>query len=271
MGSRDKSVLWYNPTFPGLTDVQKDLLENYSGLKPEVITSHVLSIRDKAWDVHPLPCIGQFRFIDFSLSRSTSYPRVLELLKSGGKLLDLGCCFGQDLRKLVHDGAPASSLYGADLRSEFIDLGYDLFLDRNRIGVQFLTADIFDPNSSLKQLDGQMSVVYIGLLLHLFDWEGQRKACERIVGFLKPEKGVLVLGQQVGSLVACDVMSGGERKVTRHDLASFEKLWKEVGERTGSQWEVRANLDEGLGVGDGTRAWDRHETRRLVFEVERVL
>lgn len=193
------------------------------------------------------------------------------MLKSGGKLLDLGCCFGQDLRKLVHDGAPASSLYGADLRSEFIDLGYDLFLDRDRIGVQFLTADIFDPNSSLKQLDGQMSVVYIGLLLHLFDWEGQRKACERIVGFLKPEKGVLVLGQQVGCLVACDVMSGGERKVTRHDLASFEKLWKEVGERTGSQWEVRANLDEGLGVGDGTRAWDRHETRRLVFEVERVL
>ncbi|PVH83670.1 hypothetical protein DL98DRAFT_512858 [Cadophora sp. DSE1049] len=270
MGSKDKGVLWFNPTFPGLTEDQRDLLENYSHMKSDFIIPHILSVRDKAWDVHPLPCIGQFRFIDLTLSRSPSYPHIQHLLKAGGKLLDLGCCFGQDLRKLVHDGAPASSLFGAELRREFIELGYELFLDKDTLGVQFLTADIFDPDSSLKQLDGQLDVVYIGLFLHLFDWEGQRKACERIVGLLKPEKRVLILGQQVGSLVACDVKFEGDKKVTRHDLASFERLWKEVGEVTGTEWVVWAELDGGLGVGNGKRVWDNQETRRLVFEVERV-
>jgi ubiquinone/menaquinone biosynthesis C-methylase UbiE len=145
-----------------------------------------------------------------------------------------------------------------------------MFLDKDTNGVQFLTADIFDPDSSLKQLDGQMNIVYIGLFLHLFDWEGQRKALERIVRLLKPEKGVLVLGQQVGSLVACDVKFEGEKNVIRHDLASFEKLWKEVGERTGTEWVIQAKLDEGLGIGNGKRVWDIQETRRLVFEVVRV-
>lgn len=98
-----------------------------------------------------------------------------------------------------------------------------------------------------------MDVVYIGLFLHLFDWDGQRKACERIVRLLKPEKGVLVLGQQVGSLVACNVKFEGGRTVTRHDLASFERLWKEVGEATGMEWVVRAELDGGLGIEDGKR------------------
>ena len=113
-------------------------------------------------------------------------------------------------------------------------------------------------------------MVYIGLFLHLFDWDGQRQACERIVGLLKPEKGVLVLGQQVGSLVACDVKFEGSRTITRHDLGSFERLWREVGERTGTEWVVRAQLDGGLGVENGKRTWDYQETRRLVFEVERI-
>ncbi|KAK0100925.1 hypothetical protein ONS95_007367 [Cadophora gregata] len=270
MGSGDKDVPWYNPTFPGLTKDQEDLLANYSYHKPEVIAPHIVAIRDRAWDIHSLPCIGQFRFIDLSLSRLPSYSHVVNLLKAGGRLLDLGCCFGQDLRKLVHDGAPASSLFGAELREEFIELGYELFLDKDKIGVNFLRADVFDPDSSLKELDGQLDVVHVGLFLHLFGWEGQRKACERIVGLLKPEKGVLILGQQVGCLMACDVKFEGERKVTRHDLVSFDRLWDEVGKATGTEWLVRAKLDEGLGVGDGKRVWDSPETRRLVFEVERV-
>lgn len=175
-------------------------------------------------------------------------------MESGARFLDLGCCFGQIPRKLVLDGAPAAFVYGAELRGESIDLGYDLFLDRDKLAVQFLTADILDPNSLLKETEGQMSIVYTGLFLRLFDWEGQRKTCERI---LKPEKGVLVLGQQVGSLVPCDVVPGeGDTRVMRHDEAGFERLWNEVGERTGSDGVVRAKWNEGLGVEDGRRSWD---------------
>ena len=44
MGSKDKNVLWYNPMFPGLDGDQKDLLENYSQLKHEAITPHILAV-----------------------------------------------------------------------------------------------------------------------------------------------------------------------------------------------------------------------------------
>jgi len=175
------------------------------------------------------------------------------------------------LRKAKHDGAPDASLYGAELESQFVDLGYRLFLDRDTFGAKLLVANIFDDQGPLiEELGSQMSIVHIGLFLHLFNWEEQRKICEQIVKLLKPERGVLVLGQQLGSTEPKDVPFGENKKVFRHDVKSFEKLWKEVGERTSSEWSVKANLDGGLGSGEKKRTWDDDYTRRLVFEVERV-
>ena len=37
------------------------------------------------------------------------YDEVVSRLKKDSKLLDLGCCFGQDIRKLIHDGVPAEN------------------------------------------------------------------------------------------------------------------------------------------------------------------
>jgi hypothetical protein len=56
----------------------------------------------------------------------------------------------------------------------------------------------------------------------------------------------------------------------KHNVESFEKMWKEVGERIGSEWKVNANIDAGLGVDQNKRASDDPDTRRLVFEIERV-
>lgn len=45
-----------------------------------------------------------FRFLDFNMSSESYYPEILSRLKNGEQLLDLGCCFGQELRQLVsHD------------------------------------------------------------------------------------------------------------------------------------------------------------------------
>ena len=92
------------------------------------------------------------------------------------------------------------------------------------------------------------------------------------MALLKPKKGALVIGQQVGSVVQSDVVFRGKQNVTRHSEASFRRLWEDVGRRTGSKWEVRAKLDEGLGenIGEGTGTWDDADTRRLSFEVERL-
>jgi len=185
-------------------------------------------------------------------------------------LLDLGCCFAQDLRKLAYDGAPDSSLYGAELESQYLELGYELILDRDTFRAKLIVADIFDEKGPLQEIDGKMDIVHIGLFLHLFDLGGQRKICERIVRLLKNEKGVLVLGTQVGSTKPKDVPFGVAKNVFRHDETTFGKLWKEVGEKTGSVWKVKARMDRGLGAGSKKRPWDDEDTRRLIFEVERT-
>lgn len=183
-------------------------------------------------------------------------------------LLDLGCCFAQDLRKLVHDGAPAANLWGADLEPEFLDLGYNLFFDRDRLGGSFLTADIFE-EGCLWSLREKIDIIHIGLFLHLWDWDLQLRACEAIVGILKQEKGVRVLGQQMATIEPGPVKNG-QKTLYKHDDKSFKKLWEEVGEKTGTKWMVTATLDQGLGIGQGKRKWDTDTTRRLVFEAVRI-
>lgn len=185
-------------------------------------------------------------------------------------MLDLGCCFAQDIRKLVHDGAPSENLWGAELKGEFLDLGYDLFRDRDTLDAHFLEADIFDNEGPLKQLEGKMGFVQIGLFLHLFDYAGQLKACERIVSLMKADNGSLILGQQIGSLESGSMKVGSGSSMFKHNVESFERMWKEVEQSTGTKWKVTAKLDEGVGISEKKRKWDDPSTRRLVFEVERI-
>lgn len=64
--------------------------------------------------------------------------------------------FAQDMRKLVHDGAPPFSVYGTDLRGEYFGFGYKLFRDEHIIPKEhFIAADILDENDlGLKALEG---------------------------------------------------------------------------------------------------------------------
>ncbi len=156
------------------------------------------------------------------------------------------------------------------MENQYLELGYELFLDKDTFGAKFIVANILDEQGLLQEIDGEMDVVYLGLFLHLFDLEEQRKICERVVRLLKKKQGALVLGTQVGSLRPKEVPFGEAKKVFRHDEKSFEKLWEEVGEMTDSEWKVKAMMDGGLGVGAKKRTWDDEYTRRLVFEVERI-
>ncbi|KAK7723900.1 hypothetical protein SLS64_000231 [Diaporthe eres] len=156
VGSKDKSVGWYDQTFHGIEPAARALLEEYSHIPPGEVDQYVIAMedrestnpttskRDKAWDIFPYPCIGQFRFLNLSLSKKPSYERLLERLRDGATYLDVGCCIGQDIRKLVHDGAPGGSLHGAELQEGFIGLGYDFFRDRDTLGATLVQADVFN-------------------------------------------------------------------------------------------------------------------------------
>jgi len=58
---------------------------------------------------HPYPCIGAYRFLDLSIISSPQYDEILSRVKNGEKFLDLGCCFGQEIRQLVSADSTAEA------------------------------------------------------------------------------------------------------------------------------------------------------------------
>lgn len=186
-------------------------------------------------------------------------------------MLDLGCCFAQDIRKLVYDGAPAENLWGTDLEAGFIDLGYDLFLDKDTLKSHFFAADALnpdpDPNSDLNQLKGQISIIYAGFFFHLFDFDQAVEIAVRLIGIMKQEKGSLILGKQAGNPIAderlLDLKAAG--KLWRHSPDSWTKVWQLAGQKTGTKWRVNAKLEES----DAKGAWAKIKPQWLSWEIER--
>ena len=186
------------------------------------------------------------RFLDLSMMASEIYPQVLERTKHGEKFLDLACCFGQEIRKLVFDGAPSSNTYGSDRWGDFISISYELFKDKDRLQTTFITADVFDDSSTLTNLAGQMNIIYTGDFFHLFSLEDQERIALRIVQLLEPQPGSLIIGRQSGSENPGEYSRSGDtsgRKHFRHNPQSWKELWDRVGEQTGSKWSVEANLN----------------------------
>jgi hypothetical protein len=181
------------------------------------------------------------------------------------------------LRALAAAGVPSKHLYATDLRRDFWELGYELFRDRERLESRFVEADVLADDSSLgegeglKSLDGKMDVVYAGSFLHLFDYVGQFKVCERIVTLLRPVKGSVVLGRQVGYVVAGEKAhrTNYREKMFRHNEESFRRMWEEVGLKTGTRWRTEVELQEIMEERASFNApWDP-DMRRLRFTVFR--
>lgn len=256
-----------------------------------MISSHLsystflmLSQRDRAWNVLPYPCVGQMRFLDFPLSSMPSYPTILSRLAdpdSESSLIDVGCGLGQELRKLVFDGAHGSKnrfgarLVGLDIESQFIDLGYDLFQDRDSFPGRFVAGDLLDdaPTNPISSLAGSADFIFIASFLHLWNWDKQVQACVRLVRLLKDQPGTMVVGRQIGSPEPGEHLFPVDPSILAfsHDGATFTKLWEEVGKQTNTQWNVDASFhDPSARAKTEPTNWRGHDFKLLFFEVTRL-
>ena len=196
--------------------------------------------RSLAYSIHPYPCIGQWRFLDLGISSAPQYAHVHSLLKhQSATLLDLGCCFGQDVRKLIFDGAPAANLVASDLRSSFWDLGYDLFRDRDRLASRFVVGDVLE-EGSLRELDGTIDIIHASSFFHLFSWAEQVRAGVRCIALLRRKPGALVFGRQTASQWPGNIprRAAEGKYIWRHDGHSWQRLWDEIGRETGTRWRT---------------------------------
>lgn len=200
------------------------------------------------------------------------YKEIVERLKAPGTTyLDVGCCFGQDLRQLVLDGVPSQHLVGLDIAGALMEHGYELFLDRATLQSRFFEADVFKGASAGTQWtdlerDG-VDVVHCSAFFHLFLLEDQHAAAKQIAKLVK--KGGVIVGRQMGSVKPGDVPAIAEGSLSyRHNVETFDALWREVGEATGTRWKVEGTMDM-VGVNPNSPVEDEN-SRRLLFTVTRV-
>lgn len=120
---------------------------------------------------------------------------------------------GNDVRKIVADGYPASNVLGVDLRQQYLDLGYKLY--GPSCDIRFITDDIFDlpyPSpkdtpldntpvakvTNLSQLRCRITHFYAAALFHLFNEATQYALALRIATLLDRQPGAVVFGRHQG-------------------------------------------------------------------------
>lgn len=186
--------------------------------------------------------------MDCVITSLPEYPAIIERLKRGDVLLDAGCAFGYVLRQLAVDGAPASNLIGAELRQGFIDLGYELFKDRDTFDARFYAGDLLDAEDhSYDEINGKIDIIHAAALFHLFGWDDQVKLGVRLVKFFKPTATkALVVGRQIANPHPLDPAEHAKQELTwyRHNAQTWQRLWNVIGDETGTKWKATATVRE---------------------------
>ena len=166
-----------------------------------------------------------------------------------------------------------SRVYGIDIDDAFIDLGYDLFLDRETLKSIFTTADMFSSPSSelMGKLGGGVDIVYAASFFNLFNWDQQIVLISNVIKLMKPKKGSMLLGRQLESIKPGEYPHLKKDGTTTywHDVDSWRKIWTKAGRATGSTWRVDASLDqEDFGCYEKNK-WGDPSQRRLLFAIYR--
>ncbi|PIL22771.1 hypothetical protein GSI_15465 [Ganoderma sinense ZZ0214-1] len=230
----------------GQTDIQDE----------QELKKHILAVRAEGYSIHPYPCLQRFTFLQLRLTRLPAYGQLLALGKERKDpiFLDIGCCFGYDMRKAIDDGFPRETAIAADLHPEFWELGHKLFKSTpETFPVPFIPGDAFDPAflrptapftvsnpprhprpdlatlTSLNPLRGHVSAIHASSFFHLFDEERQAQLARSLACLLSPEPGSMLLGAHRG------LVEAGVRKEVRRGNASTIQLfghspesWKEL-------------------------------------------
>ena len=226
------------------------------------------------------PCIGQWTFLRTRTPDLPCYKDVVTRLKAGASILDLGCCFGQDLRYMTADGAPTQNMYAIDVVPEFWDIGLDFYRDLDSMKARFLEADILNPVSLHAELNGKIDVILVNSVFHLFDWDRQVEAGKNIVSLSRP--GTWVIGYQIGSssgkAFPLSTTTGGAAGATGglsrffHNPDTWQKLWQQTEKETDMVWVVESSIYDlkASGLEDGDLVWMGPAAWRLEFNVRRL-
>ncbi|KAL6304243.1 hypothetical protein BKA93DRAFT_784510 [Sparassis latifolia] len=244
-------------SYYSLNDEELAFLKSQTGIQDEdALKAHIIKVRALAFAVFPYVCIRRFMFTKLKIFRMPKYDHLLKLGRErpGAIFLDIGCCFGNDVRKAVADGFPIENVIASDLEQEFWNLGHTLFNStQETFPVPFLPGDALDQAflpvspplrfpaetpapalsslTSLAPLHGRVSAIHASALFHLFLESPQAQLARALGGLLSPVPGSIIFGAHAGMPTPCALEeSGGARKKHYfcHSPQSWTGLWEEV-------------------------------------------
>jgi hypothetical protein len=228
-------------------------------------------MRDKAWSIRGYPCTGFGVWLVPYITTSLAYQTIIERLRHGEVLLDIGCFIGNELRELVYGGAPSDNMYALDVISHW-EIGYEMYRDKSTFKAQFIEGDFLKAQDvpQLKPLEGKVDVFITCAILHLWTYETQVEFLKTVVGFSKPQS--MIVGWNLASQKPYDLSFSPGRSMRLHDKESFTQLWKEIGEQTGTEWEVEPRFlqCEDIGWDPRDNIWKNQDVLFMDFVVTRV-
>ncbi|PYH40505.1 class I SAM-dependent methyltransferase [Aspergillus saccharolyticus JOP 1030-1] len=217
-------------------------LEDYANISADELENHVRDIAIRGWKVKPYPCFARFLFLDFDLAHSPAYDTIIAHTQANHLFLDLGCGLGQNIRRLIYDGAPADRLIGLDLFPEYISLGYRLFKDEATLPSRFLVQNFFEDTPSMQQIAGKIKAINSGYFMHLWSWDMQLNVAKRIIQVMAPEKGAIARGVHFGRHAAgvCGHTVDGldAESMFLHTPDSLTRLWEQAAEEMSTRLKV---------------------------------
>ncbi|KAF8075122.1 hypothetical protein FPV67DRAFT_616025 [Lyophyllum atratum] len=238
--------------FYALSSEEFEFFKARNGIEDEeAMKQHIIAVQKSAYKIYGYPCIRFFSFTKLKVSRLPVYQSVLKLHHEhpDAILLDMGCCFGNDLRKAVSDGWPVHKAIASDLQRGFWDFGHQLFKSTpESFPAAFVAGDAFDSNliaprapfndvpqtphpglaslTSLTPLQGRISAIHASSFFHLFSEERQQELAERVATLLSPLPGSIIFGSHIGSREKGYVGSAeGEPRLFCHSPDSWSELW----------------------------------------------
>ncbi|KAJ3176027.1 hypothetical protein HDU87_005544 [Geranomyces variabilis] len=248
---------------------------------------------------HVYKCIATFQFLKPRVADHPLYRTLVEELKSEktgalpvNRVLELGCCFGTDVRKLMQDGVPASRIVASDLHAGYWQLGMKLYDDADRIaGVETVFGDwAVSPNMSsvaavadedtLPPVDfaayrAHFSFVVASAILHCLSEVQIQAFIGNVADVLVP--GGTFLGSCVGRVTEGAWMSSGsDQEVgsqTRylHSPESLEKLLRRFGFKDVVVEAKSVPSTEGSGNGGEKKSpADMNHGLRMLFQATRM-
>jgi len=188
------------------------------------------------------------------ISRLPTFKEALTIpsKKQGAILLDIGCCFGNDIRKAVDDGWPVQDTIAADLQQGFWDYGHELFKSTpESFPASFIAGDAFklitprdpfydEPDTlrpvlksltSLTPLQGHVSAIHASSFFHLFGEAKQLELARLLATLLSPAPGSVIFGSHGGSPgkeFRSEISSYGIVEMFCHSAESWKEVWDGV-------------------------------------------